>query len=87
MNYTKLIPSFKLGLIAEYSRFYKGVIGARMTGAGFGGCAIALVKEDSFDSYKADLTSYYTELIGYPPIYRSAIGLGVGRLVNPGSII
>jgi galactokinase len=78
------VSGIELDTIAEYSRFYKGVIGARMTGAGFGGCAIALVKEDSFDSYKADLTSYYTELIGYPPtIYRSAIGPGVGRLVNP----
>ncbi|MFA6087715.1 galactokinase [Mucilaginibacter sp.] len=78
------VSGIELDTIAEYSRFYKGVIGARMTGAGFGGCAIALVKEDSFDSYKADLTSYYTELIGYPPtVYRSAIGPGVGRLVNP----
>ena len=82
------ISGIELDTIAEYSRFYKGVIGARMIGAGFGGCAIALVKEDSFDSYKADLTSYYTELIGYPPtIYRSAIGPGVGRLVNPVAII
>lgn len=37
-----------------------GAIGARMTGAGFGGCAIALIKKDSFATFKERvLNDYY----------------------------
>jgi len=52
-----------------------------MTGAGFGGCAIALVKADAFDHYSAEITEYYTKKIGYAPsVYSSLIGNGVGLL-------
>jgi galactokinase len=71
----------ELDTIAEYSRYYRGVAGARMTGAGFGGCAIAIVKHDDFNDYRADLIDFYTQTIGYAPhVYRSAIVSGVGRL-------
>lgn len=52
------VSGAELDTIAEYSRFYKGVLGSRMTGAGFGGCAIALVKTDFFDDYSRDLCEY-----------------------------
>lgn len=71
----------ELDTIAEYSRYYSGVAGARMTGAGFGGCAIAIVKNDSFNDYKTDLIDFYTQTIGYAPdVYQSEIVNGVGRL-------
>jgi galactokinase len=72
----------ELDTVAEYSQHYKGVIGARMTGAGFGGCAIALVESDSLDQFIIDITAYYTETIGYAPaVYKSTIGDGVGKVV------
>ncbi|MEZ5054629.1 MAG: hypothetical protein R2807_07700 [Chitinophagales bacterium] len=43
-------------MIVHYSTHFDGCIGARMTGAGFGGCCIALVKKDrtkKFISYVA----------------------------------
>lgn len=43
----------------------KGCIGARMTGAGFGGCAIALVKEDCVDSFIEAVQKEYTSVVGY----------------------
>ena len=43
-----------------------GVLGARMTGAGFGGCAIALVKKDSVDNFMAQVATAYESIIGYP---------------------
>ena len=46
-----------------------GVIGARMTGAGFGGCAIALVHKDHIDAFKSNVAKVYTEEIGYAPSF------------------
>jgi galactokinase len=72
----------ELDAIEEYSKTDPNVAGARMTGAGFGGCAIALVKEDAFDSYSKKVTEYYTDKIGYAPaVYRSLIGDGVGEVL------
>jgi galactokinase len=44
-----------------------GAVGARMTGAGFGGCAIALIKKDSFDSFKEDVIDYYFKKVNLEP--------------------
>lgn len=42
-----------------------GVIGARMTGAGFGGCAVSIVKSDWVDSFIEKVGAAYKEQIGY----------------------
>ena len=71
----------ELDTIVEFCKTYNECIGARMTGAGFGGCAIALVKKDSFDDFTEKLISYYNEKIGYEPeVFESLIGDGVKSL-------
>ena len=71
----------ELDAVVEYAKTNPHVAGARMTGAGFGGCAIALVKEDEFESFSRELTTYYTDKIGYAPsVYQSLIGTGVSSL-------
>lgn len=71
----------ELDAVVEYSLTNPNVAGARMTGAGFGGCAIALVKESAFDTYAKEVAEYYTKKIGYSPsVYSSLIGDGVGVL-------
>ena len=58
-----------------------GVIGARMTGAGFGGCSVCLVKEGSVDTLIREVSGKYEETIGYPAaFYVVEIGGGPGRL-------
>jgi galactokinase len=75
------VSGAELDTIAEYSRYYKDVLGARMTGAGFGGCAIALVKAETFDDFSNDMTDYYTTKFGYAPtIYKSIVGNGVEKI-------
>jgi galactokinase len=72
----------ELDAIEEYSKTDPNVAGARMTGAGFGGCAIALVKENAFDDFSQKVIKYYTSKIGYAPtVYHSLIGDGVGELI------
>jgi galactokinase len=71
----------ELDAIVEYSKTDPNVAGARMTGAGFGGCAIALVKESAFDNFSKQVIDYYAAKIGYAPsVYSSLIGDGVGVL-------
>ncbi|HEL0022954.1 TPA: galactokinase [Streptococcus equi subsp. zooepidemicus] len=47
----------------------EGVLGARMTGAGFGGCGIAIVAKDKVDSFIETVGKAYTEVIGYAPAF------------------
>ena len=71
----------ELDTIVDFCKTYKDCIGARMTGAGFGGCAIALVKKNSFDDFEEKIKAYYKDIIGYEPgVFASVIGDGVGEL-------
>jgi galactokinase len=71
----------ELDTVVDFCKPNNEVIGARMTGAGFGGCAIALVKKDAFDKFSAEVSEYYTKEVGYAPsVYSSLIGNGVGLL-------
>lgn len=75
------VSGTELDTVVEYAKTNPDVAGARMTGAGFGGCAIALVKGDGFERFSDDVIAYYTEKIGYAPsVYSSLIGDGVGVL-------
>ena len=47
-----------LDTITEAARL-AGAIGARMTGAGFGGCAIALIKRNDFKDFSKKVKEYY----------------------------
>lgn len=51
-------------LVAEALK-QPGVIGARMTGAGFGGCAVSIVKEDAVEAFIENVGKAYEEQIGY----------------------
>ena len=71
----------ELDTIVDFCKTYSNCIGARMTGAGFGGCAIALVKKNSFDDFSEKLITYYKDRVGYEPeVFASVIGDGVKSL-------
>jgi galactokinase len=73
----------ELDTIVDFCKTFKGCIGARMTGAGFGGCAIALVRKEAFDDFAKQLSKDYKNAIGYAPeIFASEIGDGVRELIN-----
>jgi galactokinase len=73
------VSGVELDTVVDYAKTNPNVAGARMTGAGFGGCAIALVKKNAFDQFSEEVTAYYTDKIGYAPsVYASNIGDGVG---------
>lgn len=59
----------------------EGVIGARMTGAGFGGCAVSLVKEECVPAFIEGVGASYLAAIGYEAtFYVVEIGDGPTRI-------
>ena len=67
-------------LVAEALK-QDGVIGARMTGAGFGGCAVSIVKEEAVASFIENVGKAYEEQIGYAAdFYVVEIGNGPSTL-------
>ncbi|WP_113635361.1 galactokinase [Nubsella zeaxanthinifaciens] len=67
----------ELDTVVEFCNGYEHVIGARMTGAGFGGCAIALLKKGFEEDFAKHLSDYYVNKIGYyATIYVEQIGAG-----------
>ncbi|GMG60421.1 galactokinase [Tetragenococcus halophilus] len=60
---------------------HPAVLGARMTGAGFGGCAIALVKKIFWQDFVKDVSQTYLDNIGYATdIYQASIDDGARKL-------
>lgn len=55
----------ELDALVEASWKQKGVIGSRMTGAGFGGCTVSIVKNDSVDSFIKNVGIEYTRATSY----------------------
>jgi galactokinase len=75
------VSGVELDTIVDFSAGFEHVIGARMTGAGFGGCGIALVETDFIDEFSKGLTEYYTQKVGYAPsVYISKIGDGAKEI-------
>ncbi len=67
----------ELDTLVEESLKQDGVIGARMTGAGFGGCAVSIVKSDKVDDFIKNVGKEYKEKIGYEAnFYAVEIGNG-----------
>jgi galactokinase len=58
------VSIFELDTIVEIAHTIDGVYGARMTGGGFGGSAIALLRRDAIDAFTATLGERYRALTG-----------------------
>ncbi|QTU82628.1 galactokinase [Carnobacteriaceae bacterium zg-C25] len=71
------VTGIELDTLVHTAWAQEGVIGARMTGAGFGGCAIALVHKDYIEKVTAAIEEAYVSKIGYKPsFYIAQIGDG-----------
>ena len=75
------VSGIELDTIVEFCKDYKACLGARMTGAGFGGCAIALVDKQRIDDFTKRLGEFYKGKMGYAPtVFASEIGNGVRHI-------
>ncbi len=71
----------ELDTLVDEARKCPGVLGARMTGAGFGGCAVAIVNRDAVKDVMEQVGAAYEKAIGYPcAFYVASIGGGPREL-------
>jgi galactokinase len=75
------VTGVELDRLVEAAWNQPGVMGARMTGAGFGGCAIAIVTNKEVESFIANVGVDYLEKIGYQAdFYVASIGDGAKEI-------
>ena len=55
----------ELDLLAAEALKIDGVLGSRMTGAGFGGCTVSIVKDEAIDAFIEQVGKAYAAKIGY----------------------
>lgn len=75
------VTGFELDTLVEAQWEAEGVIGARMTGAGFGGCTVSIVKDDFIEAFKKSVGEKYTAKTGLvADFYVAKIGDGSRKL-------
>jgi galactokinase len=75
------VTGSELDAMVEEAWRVEGVLGSRMTGAGFGGCTVSIVKEGAVDNFIAEVGSAYEKRTGLKPeFYIADVGDGARRL-------
>ncbi|MCR8636058.1 galactokinase [Paenibacillus radicis (ex Xue et al. 2023)] len=76
------VTCLELDVMVEEALKVPGVLGSRMTGAGFGGCTVSLVHQDSVSAFIEQVGAAYTEKVGLiADFYVCDIGDGVKEVV------
>lgn len=71
------VTGIELDTLVQAAWDHAAVLGARMTGAGMGGCAIALVQKEYLDQVQTEIAQAYQQKIGYAPsFYLAEVGSG-----------
>lgn len=75
------VTGVELDTMVEEARKIEGVLGSRMTGGGFGGCTVSLVKDEAIDTFIEQVGKNYEARTGLKPaFYVAEIGDGAKRL-------
>lgn len=75
------VTGVELDTLVEEAWKVEGVIGSRMTGAGFGGCTVSIVKDEAIDAFIQKVGKAYLEKIGYAAdFYVVEVGDGPGEI-------
>ncbi|QMV41063.1 galactokinase [Cohnella cholangitidis] len=75
------VTGIELDTMVDAARSVPGVLGSRMTGAGFGGCTVSLVHQDSVERFISEVGSKYEAATGLKPaFYVCDIGDGVREI-------
>ena len=72
----------EIDILVDLAWNTSGVIGSRITGGGFGGCTVSIVKNDAIDTFIETIGAAYKEKVGHEAeFYTVEIGDGARRLV------
>lgn len=73
----------ELDLMVELAGQQPGVYGARMTGGGFGGCTINLVRDDAVENFLAEVpAAYFAQTAINPAVYVCSAVAGAGEVTG-----
>ncbi|HJA80848.1 MAG TPA: galactokinase [Candidatus Mediterraneibacter intestinipullorum] len=71
----------EIDILVDLAWKIPGVIGSRITGGGFGGCTVSIVKNDAVDTFIESIGKTYKEKVGHEAeFYTVDIGAGASRL-------
>lgn len=71
----------EIDILVDLAWKIPGVIGSRITGGGFGGCTVSIVKNDAVDTFIDTIGKQYKEKVGHEAeFYVVEIGDGAGKL-------
>lgn len=80
LKYDYEVSCDELDLLVELARRVAGVYGTRLTGGGFGGCTVSLVRAENVSEFKREVAAGYERATGRAPeIYACATADGAGR--------
>ncbi len=75
------VTGFEMDVLAEEGQRLPGVLGSRITGGGFGGCTVTLVKEECVEEFTEKLAVIYHDRVGLnAEFYVADIGDGVRKM-------
>lgn len=63
------VTGVELDTLAAAAQEHPACAGSRMTGAGFGGCTVSVVRKDGVEDFKRTVAEKYTKKIGYAPSF------------------
>jgi galactokinase len=71
----------EIDLLVDFARNFRGVLGSRMTGGGFGGCTVTLIQKSFIPNFSQGIIEYYQEKTGIVPhVYISRPAAGAEQI-------
>ena len=81
LRYDYEVSCEEIDVLVDLAQAMPGVIGSRITGGGFGGCTVSIVKNDAVDAFVEEIAKAYLEKVGHEAaFYVVDIGDGAGKL-------
>lgn len=81
LRYDYEVSCEEIDILVDLAQAMPGVIGSRITGGGFGGCTVSIVKNDTVDTFIEKIGKAYLEKVGHEAeFYVVDIGDGAGKL-------
>ena len=75
------VTGIELDTLVDLAMNFEGCLGSRMTGAGFGGCTVSIIKKGMQDEFEKAINEKYTEITGLnPEFYYPEIDAGVRKI-------
>ncbi len=75
------VTGIELDTLVDLAMSFDGCLGSRMTGAGFGGCTVSIIRKSMHAEFENSITSEYKEITGLKPeFYYPEIDAGVRQI-------